>query len=204
MFFFTLHNCNRQNYLFSFWQLFYILPILQLNVNCPLRMDDFFRCNHCQSTMQAHLPICPYCCKEHHNCHTTIELLSFCAHLDQLIQLERHQEALRIIRHSAFHDQPMVQFRKTILLLRNSISSSLPIEKQHIVTLFGSCIQVTVHAPSYWDRFVPYLVSLLPSPALHLYPEECSDILMLSNIPRLDLYAVLRKKLIDQLLLGSN
>lgn len=167
-------------------------------------MDDFFRCNCCQSTISVHLPECPFCYKDHYNCHTTLELLSFCAHLDLLIRLEKQQEALRIIHHSAFRDQPMVQFRKAILLLRSSISSTLPVNKKQIVTLFGSCMRATTDAPSYWDRFVPYLVSLLPSPLLKLYPEECSDMLMLSNIPRLDQYAVLRKKLMDQLQVGAN
>jgi hypothetical protein len=167
-------------------------------------MIDFFRCNCCQSAIAAHLSTCYKCHKDHHNCHTTVELLSFCAQLDQLIRLDKNQEALQIIHCSVFRDQPMVQFRKTILLLRTSISSPLPLNKKQLITLFGSCLQVTLDVPSYWDQLVPYLVSVLPSPALRLYPEECSDILMLTNIPRLDQYAILRKKLMDQLLMGSN
>ena len=152
----------------------------------------------------ADQPACPLCHKNHYNCHATRELFTFCKILDQLIKHNETQNCLLLIQKSTLRHQPMVQFRKARVLFQRMLSDSQPLTKNKLMFLVGVLLPLTTYPAHYGERLLPYLVSLLPSPAIRLHPDECRDILFLIDIPRLDQYAILRKKLMDQLFLSEN
>jgi hypothetical protein len=167
-------------------------------------MDDYFYCRLCSGVIKAMTPVCPSCQKDYHNCQTTRELFSFCNRLDKLLDTGSIKEGLSEIQQSGFRQEPMVQYRKARFLLKDAVDATQPFRRQQLISVLAICLPIAEVTHDCWTSIVPYLASLLPSPSLRIQFEECLDILQLTQIPRLDQYAILRKKLIDQVKLMEN